>query len=91
MPGKGNSYRLLPMPIPGKHCEICDKGAMHRNMVSHSKRCAIRRAHPNLRRIRIQRGGRIVLLWVCTKCLKKGRAVPALARRLTRPEPKAAS
>jgi large subunit ribosomal protein L28 len=79
------------MAIPGKHCEICDKGAMRRNMVSHSHRVAKRRAQPNLKRIRIQKTGRVVLVWVCAKCLKKGRVVPALSRRLTRPEPKAAS
>ena len=69
----------------GKHCEVCGKGSMQRNLVSHSKRHAVRHVKPNLRRMRVQeRGGTIAAIWVCAKCLKKGRVVAALPRRLAR-------
>ena len=58
---------------------------MRRNLVSHSKRVTIDHAKPNLRRIRILKGGTIMRIWICMKCLKKGRIKPALPRRVTRP------
>ena len=72
------------MPRGGKHCGVCGKGAMQRNLVSHSKRVAVRHAFPNLRRMRIESKGRILTIFVCAKCLKKGRIHSALPRRLTR-------
>jgi len=57
---------------------------MQRNLVSHSKRVAVRHAFPNLRRMRIESKGRILTIFVCAKCLKKGRIHSALPRRLTR-------
>ncbi len=59
---------------------------MQRNLVSHSKRKTVRHALPNLRRIRIQSMGKVKTIWICAKCLKKGRVVPALPRRLSRVE-----
>ena len=70
----------------GKHCEICNKGSMQRNMVSHSKRVAIRYALPNLRKIRILVKGKVNTVWICAKCLKRGKVIPALPRRLSRPD-----
>ncbi len=72
------------MKWAGKHCAICGKGSMQRNMVSHSKRMSVRHAYPNLRRMRIVSSGKLSTIWVCAKCLKRGKVVPALPRRLAR-------
>ena len=72
------------MRTGGKHCGICGKGSMQRNLVSHSKRVAIRHAFPNLRRMRVLSKGRILRIFVCAKCLKKGKVQAALPRRLTK-------
>lgn len=75
------------MQITGKRCYMCGKGRKQRNLRSHSKRMAIRYAKPNLRKMRIKVGAAVKAVWVCAKCLKLGRLVPTLPRRLTRPEP----
>ena len=72
--------------LSGKRCHLCGKGRMQRNLRSHSKRMAIRYAKPNLRKMRISVGSRVRAVWICAKCLKLGKVVPALPRRLTRPE-----
>ena len=74
------------MEKTSKGCAVCGKGRMQRNLRSHSKRTAIRYALPNIRRMRVKDGARVRTIWVCAKCLKRGRIVPVLPRRLTRPE-----
>ena len=58
---------------------------MQRNSVSHAKNTFVRYAKPNVKRMRLNTGGRNLLTWVCTKCLKRGKIVVALPRRITRP------
>ena len=77
------------MNKPKKSCSICGKASMKRMLVSHSKRKTIDHAKPNLRKIRINDRGTIRAIWICMKCLKKGKVKPALPRRLTRPAAKA--
>ena len=67
------------------HCQICGKGTMQRNSVSHAKNTFVRYAKPNVKRMRLHSGGRNRLTWVCTKCLKRGSLTIALPRRLSRP------
>lgn len=68
------------------HCEICGKGTMQRNSVSHAKNTFVRYAKPNVKRMRLKVGARNLLTWVCTKCLKRGNLTIALARRISRPQ-----
>jgi large subunit ribosomal protein L28 len=53
-----------------KKCEICGKGPLYGNNVSHSKRRTNRRFLPNLQVGRVEIGGRVVRARVCTRCLK---------------------
>ncbi len=70
----------------GKCCQVCGKGSMQRNLVSHSKRVSIRYALPNLRKIRVMQKGKVNTIWICAKCLKRGKVIPALSRRVSRPD-----
>ena len=52
-------------------CELCDKGKMHGNTVSHSNRKAPRKYVPNLQKETIEfDDGAKVTLKICTKCKK---------------------
>ncbi len=52
-------------------CDICGKGVMHGNQISHSHRLTKRIWKPNLQRATIVLNGEKVKARVCTKCLKK--------------------
>ena len=57
----------------GKFCQVCKKGTMSGNKVSHS----IRRTHriwaPNAQRVRVTVGGTVCHMYVCTRCLRSGK------------------
>jgi large subunit ribosomal protein L28 len=53
-------------------CEICDKGRLVGNRVSHSNIKSKRVQHPNLQRVRAKVGKKIARLRVCTRCLRSG-------------------
>lgn len=53
-----------------QRCEVCGKGPMTGNNVSHSKRHTRRRFMPNLHVARIVRGGQMVKAKVCTRCVR---------------------
>ena len=76
------------MKNQGKHCAVCGKASMQRNLVSHAKNMEVRHALPNLHRARIVVGGKPQSVWVCTRCLKGGRVVRATARKLVYQKPK---
>jgi large subunit ribosomal protein L28 len=69
----------------GKHCAICQKGRSQRNIVSHAHNKHVRYAAANLKPVRARIAGGVASLWVCTKCIKRGRFVRAVPRRVTRP------
>ena len=54
-------------------CEICEKGRMTGNKVSHSHRKTRRVWEPNLQKVKYQIKGQVKRGLVCTKCLKKGK------------------
>jgi len=58
-----------------KRCEICGKGPVTGNNVSHSHRMTRRRWLPNLQRVRVMYEGQVRRLRVCTQCLKSGKVV----------------
>lgn len=74
----------MPEGTSRHECAVCGKGRMQRHLVSHAKNNVVRHAHPNLRRIRASIRGAVQTAWVCAKCLKKGRVVPVLSRKLSR-------
>lgn len=53
-----------------RRCEICDKGPLVGNRVSHANNKTKRRSLPNLQRVRANIAGRTVRVRICTRCLK---------------------
>jgi len=58
-----------------KKCEICGKGPMVGNNVSHAHNTTRRRWLPNLQKIRANINGRVRKVMVCTRCIRSGRVV----------------
>ncbi|MFU2157827.1 MULTISPECIES: 50S ribosomal protein L28 [Caldisericum] len=52
-------------------CEICGKGPITGNRVSHSNRKTKRRFLPNLHKAKVMINGEIKVLRVCSDCLNK--------------------
>ncbi len=64
----------------GKFCEVCEKGTLNGNNVSHSNRKTHRLWAPNVQRVRVEVDGQVRHMNVCTRCLRSGyvkRALPA--------------
>ena len=59
-------------------CEICGKGPVYGNRISHAHNVTKRRWNPNLRRVRALVKGAPKRLNVCAKCLKAGKVTRAL-------------
>ena len=53
-------------------CEICGKGSMTGNKVSHSNIKTKRVTMPNLQRVKAVVDGKPVRLRVCTRCIRSG-------------------
>ena len=68
-------------------CEICGKGPLVGNNVSHANNKTKTRSLPNLRSVRALMGGSVRHVRICTRCLKAGRVVKAA--RGPRPAPAA--
>ena len=59
-----------------KVCEICGKGPMTGNNVSHAHNKTRRRWLPNLKSVRVAAGGgNIKKIRVCTSCIRSGAVV----------------
>lgn len=58
-------------------CELCDKGALVGNNVSHANNKTKKRSLPNLQTVRANVNGRTMRMRICTRCLKKGRITKA--------------
>ncbi len=57
----------------GKYCEVCNKGVMSGNTVSHSNRKAKRSWAPNVQTVHAIVDGRVQKMSVCTRCLRSGK------------------
>jgi large subunit ribosomal protein L28 len=62
----------------GKYCEICEKGSMSGNLVSHSNRKTKRKWAPNVQRVTIIKDGVSRKMDVCTRCLRSGKVVRSI-------------
>ena len=58
-------------------CDICGKGALVGNNVSHANNKTKKRSLPNLQSIRVNINGSIKRVRVCTRCLKAGKVQKA--------------
>jgi len=61
-----------------KRCDICGKGPLVGNNVSHAHNTTKRRWLLNLKKIRAQIDGQVKKIRVCTQCIKSGRVVKAI-------------
>ncbi|MCY0869633.1 MAG: 50S ribosomal protein L28 [Firmicutes bacterium] len=61
-----------------KRCEVCGKGPQVGNAVSHSHVLTKRRWLPNLQSVRVNQGGSVKRMKVCSRCLKAGKVQRAL-------------
>lgn len=55
-------------------CAICAKGPVSGGSVSHSNRTTKRIFRPNLQKQKVVLAGRTRTVYVCTTCIKSGRA-----------------
>ncbi|HEX2571263.1 MAG TPA: 50S ribosomal protein L28 [Polyangia bacterium] len=58
-------------------CDICNKGRLVGNRVSHSNIKTKRVQMPNLQRVRALIDGVVTRLRVCTRCLRSGKVTKA--------------
>jgi large subunit ribosomal protein L28 len=59
-------------------CELCGKGPLTGNKVSHANNKTKKRTLPNLHRVRaVLPGGQHTHVRVCTRCLKAGKVTKA--------------
>ncbi len=54
-------------------CQVCHKGIMSGNNVSHSHRKTRRQWKPNIQRVRAVVDGEVKHIYVCTRCLRSGK------------------
>jgi large subunit ribosomal protein L28 len=66
-----------------RRCEICGKGPLVGNNVSHANNKTKTRSLPNLRSVRAIVDGSVMHMRVCTRCLKVGRVTKAGRGRST--------
>ncbi|MGI6707014.1 MAG: 50S ribosomal protein L28 [Clostridia bacterium] len=61
-----------------RFCEVCEKGVMSGNKVSHSVRKTRRTWSPNVQKVRVLVGGVRKTINVCTRCLRSGKVQRSL-------------
>ncbi|HAT73173.1 MAG TPA: 50S ribosomal protein L28 [Elusimicrobia bacterium] len=59
-------------------CELCGKKPVAGNSYSHSNRASKRIFKPNLQKQKVALDGKTQSVYVCTICIKSGKAVRAL-------------
>ena len=58
-------------------CDLCGKGPLTGNQVSHANNKTKKRTLPNLQRVHARVGATNKHIRVCTRCLKAGKVVKA--------------
>ncbi len=58
-------------------CDLCGKGPLVGNQVSHANNKTKKRSLPNLQRVRAVVNGGNKHIRVCTRCLKAGKVIKA--------------
>lgn len=61
-----------PRQTMANRCELCNKGRLVGNKVSHSNIKSKMAQNPNLQRVRAKIGGVVQRVRVCTRCLRSG-------------------
>jgi len=68
-----------------KICEICGKGPVFGNRISHAHNLNRRRWNPNLQTIRANVDGTVKRVKVCTSCLKAGKVMKVSIKKKPQP------
>jgi large subunit ribosomal protein L28 len=58
--------------IMARKCDVCGKGPMTGNKVSHAHNLTKRRWLPNLQRVRVTVDGTPKRMNICTRCIRSG-------------------
>jgi large subunit ribosomal protein L28 len=58
-------------------CEVCNKGPIYGNRVSHAHNLTRRRWNPNLQKVHVIDGKTHKSMRVCTSCIRSGRITKA--------------
>jgi len=61
-----------------KFCEVCGKGTVSGNSISHSDRKIKRKWKPNVRKIAVVESGVSKRKFVCTRCMRSGKVQRAI-------------
>jgi len=59
-------------------CDICKKGEMAGNNVSHSNRHTVTSFKPNVQKVKAVVDGQVKSINVCTRCLRSGKVTRAV-------------
>lgn len=61
-----------------KFCEVCGKGKISGNSITHSDRKIRRTWKPNVRRINVLENGTSTKKFVCTRCMRSNKVQRAI-------------
>ncbi len=61
-----------------RKCEICGKGQVSGNNVSHSNRHTRRKWNANIQTVRVIENGTVSRKNVCTRCIRSGKVTRAI-------------
>ncbi|NLK73502.1 MAG: 50S ribosomal protein L28 [Clostridiales bacterium] len=61
-----------------KKCEICGKGQISGNQVSHSNRHTKRKWNVNVQKVKVVEGGSVIRKTVCTRCIRSNKITRAM-------------
>ena len=64
----------------GSYCQVCGKGTMNGNLISHSDRKTHTTWAPNVQSVRVMVNGTAKRMNVCTRCLRSGNVQRALPK-----------
>ena len=61
-----------------QRCDVCDKGPLFGNNVSHANNKTRRRWKPNIKKLRVVMKGSVKTMKICTRCIKSGKITKAI-------------
>lgn len=61
-----------------RRCEVCGKGQVSGNKVSHSMRHTRRKWNANIQSVKVNDNGTVRRANVCTRCMRSGKIVRAI-------------
>ena len=62
-----------------RSCQVCGKGPVYGNLISHAHNVSSRVWYPNVQKVRVVVGRTRRRMKVCTRCLRSGAIVKAVS------------